>query len=482
MVASDDLARQIVARGEGNPLFLEELSRAALEHGGTLPDRTPATIEETIAARLGRLETRPRGILNLAAVIGREVPLSLLRQANDLPEPALDSALEALHRADFLYEVYRPGTEAAYVFKHALVQEVVYRRVAQGERRSLHRRILAAAERVHAERLEDHVETLAHHAVHGDVPDRAVRYLLQAGRKAAARAAIADAVKHFRIGLHLLQRLPESADRHRQELALQVLLGIAEATRQGFAAPEVGLIHKRAWELCGHVEAGPLLLGALGGLWQFYYFSGNFSASHDISEQHRSAVLSTGEMNRLCASYDALGYVSFRVGQIPAACEQLAKAMELYDTYPRPEGTSLTPLDLGVAAEGGLAMVLVVLGRAREARDHARNAIDRATRLVPSAGALSLAYAHACASRVHFLRREPALAASHAASTVEISETHGYAAWISIGQLELALARISEGDPEAGLALFVPALSRALAAGLQLDRPCQLAGLAEVHR
>lgn len=482
MVPSDDVARQIVARGEGNPLFLEELSRAALEHGGTLPDRTPATIEETIAARLGRLEARPREILNLAAVIGRDVSLRLLRQASDLSDPVLDRELEELHRADFLHEAYRPGGEAVYVFKHALLQEVTYRRVVQAERRALHRLILEAAERIHADRVGDHVETLAHHAVHGDVPDRAVGYLLQAGRKAVARAAMADAVKHFRIGLHLLQGLPESADRHRQELELQVSLGVAEATRQGFAAPEVGRIHQRARELCGHVEAGPLLLGALGGLWQFYYFSGNFAASHDLAEQHRSAVLRTGEMNRLCASYDALGYVSFRVGQIPAACEQLAKAMELYDTYPRPEGTALTPLDLGVAAEGGLAMVQSVLGRAGEARHHAQNAVDRATRLVPRAGALSLAYAHACASRVHFLGREPGLAASHAASTVEISEKHGYAAWIIIGQLELALARISEGDPEAGLVLLIPALSRALAAGLQLDRPCHLAGLAEVHR
>jgi DNA-binding NtrC family response regulator/tetratricopeptide (TPR) repeat protein len=482
MGASDDVARQIVARGEGNPLFLEELSRAALQHGGTLPDQAPATIEETIAARLGRLEARPREVLNLAAVIGRDVSLRLLRQASDLSDHVLDTELEELQRADFLHEAYRPGAEAVYMFKHALLQEVTYRRVAQAARRSLHRQILDAAEHVYADRFEDHVEALAHHAVHGDVPDRAVRYLLQAGRKAAARAAMADAVKHFRIGLHLLQGLPESADRHRQELELQVSLGVAEATRQGFAAPDVGRIHQRARELCGHVEAGPLLLGALGGLWQFYYYSGNFAASHDLAEQHRSAVLRTGEMNRLCGSYDALGYVSFRVGQLPTACEQLAKAMELYDTYPRPEGTSLTPLDLGVAAEGGLAMVLSVLGRAGDARHHARNAIDRAIRLVQRSGALSLAYAHACASRVHFLMREPALAASHAASTVEVSQKHGYALWIIIGQLELALARISGGDPEAGLALLIPALSKALALGLQLDRPCHLAGLAEVHR
>jgi adenylate cyclase len=156
--------------------------------------------------------------------------------------------------------------------------------------------------------------------------------------------------------------------------------------------------------------------------------------------------------------------------------------MELYDTYPRPEGTSLTPLDLGVAAEGGLAMVLSVLGRAEEARRHAQSAIDRATRLVPRAGALSLAYAHACASRVHFLGRQPARAAAHAAATVEIGQTHGYAAWVIIGQLELALARIADGDPEGGLALLVPALARARGAGLELDRPCHLVGLAEVHR
>ncbi|HKW90860.1 MAG TPA: AAA family ATPase, partial [Methylomirabilota bacterium] len=477
MVVSDDVARQIVARGEGNPLFLEELGRAALQRGGTLPDRVPATIEETIVARLGQLGPGRRAVLSLAAVIGRDVPLRLLRPASELADEALDRELEELHRADFIHPAHRPEADAACIFKHALLQEVTYQRVPLAERQALHRVILDVAERVYADRFDDHVEALAHHAVHADVPDRAVRHLLQAGRKAAARAATADAIKHFRIGLHLLETLPESPSRHRLELELQVSLGVAEATRQGFAAAEVGRIHRRARELCGLVEAGPLLLGALGGLWQFYYFSGNFSTSRDLAEQHRSAVLRTGEMNRLCASYDALGYVSFRVGQLATAREQLAQAMELYDTYPRPEGTSLTPLDLGVAAEGGLAMVLSVLARSEEARRHAQSALDRATGLVPRAGALSLAYAHACASRVFFLEREPERAAAHAAATVEIGQTNGYAAWIIIGQLDLALARITGGDAEAGLALLVPALARARAAGLELERPCHLLGL-----
>jgi predicted ATPase len=126
--------------------------------------------------------------------------------------------------------------------------------------------------------------------------------------------------------------------------------------------------------------------------------------------------------------------------------------------------------------------VLSVLGRAGKAHDHAQRAIDRATGLLQHSGALSLAYAHACASRVHILGREPALAVRHAASTIEISEKHGYAAWVITGQLDLALARISHGDPEAGIELLTPALAKSRAAGFELDRPWYLAGLAEAHR
>ncbi len=482
LIGSLTLARRILARGEGNPLFLEELSRGAMEGSGALPERVPATIEEAIAARLVRLAPRTRQILNVAAVVGREVPLRVLRYTAETADTALDEALEQLRRTEFVHDSREGGTEPGLVFNHALVHEVAYERVPAEERRAIHRRVLTAFETLYPDRLNERIESLAHHALHADESERAVRYLFRAGRKAVARSALMEGVRHFRSGLELLATQPESPERDRQELEFHVWLGISEASRRGFAAPEVGRIHRNARELCRRVEAGPLLLGALGGLWQFYYFGGDFRTAFDLAEQHRAAVLATGAMNRLCASYDALGYTAFHLGELAIARDHLRNAIALYDTYPRPEGTSLTPLNLGVAAAGGLAMVLCVLGHGDEALVHVADAIARGDRLAIGSEALSLAYAHTCTSRAYLLRREHPKAVEHALTAIEIGEKHGYVTPAIGGRLDLGLARIALGELDEGIKLVTSGLAHWRAAGFELDRSYWLTGLADGHR
>jgi tetratricopeptide (TPR) repeat protein len=422
-----------------------------------------------------------RRVLDVAAVIGREVPVGLLGRVAEIADAALADALGHLRRAEFVYERGEDGAEPGLVFRHQLVHEVAYERVAASERHAIHGRVLAVLEAAPAERLSERIESLAHHALHAGERERAVGYLLQAGRKAAGRSALPEAVGYLRHGLDVLGALPATAERDRQELELHVWLGISEASRRGFAAPEVGRIHRHARELCRRVEAGPLLLGALGGLWQFYYFGGDFAAARDLAEQHRKAVLASGATNRLCASHDALGYTALHVGELAPARDHLREAVALYDTHPRPPGTSLTPLDLGVAAAGGLAMVTCLLGETDEPLAHVADALARASRLLGSE-ALSLAYAHTCASRTFLLRREPERAAEHAGAAIAIGERHGYVAPVIAGELDLSMARIVLGDVRGGIELLTAGLARWRAAGFELDRPYWLAGLADGHR
>jgi class 3 adenylate cyclase/tetratricopeptide (TPR) repeat protein len=215
------LKQVLIDRTDGNPFFLEECVRTLVETRALTGERgayrvgrevqaiqMPATVQAVLAARIDRLPTEARRLLQAAAVIGMDVPLNLLHAIMEVPEEALRRGLAHLQAAEFLYEVSLFPT-VEYTFKHALTQDVAYGTLLQERRRQLHARIVAAIEHLHADRLAEHVERLAHHALRGEVWDKAVTYLRQAGAKAAARAANPEAVMLFEQALVAVQHLPE---------------------------------------------------------------------------------------------------------------------------------------------------------------------------------------------------------------------------------------------------------------------------------
>ena len=149
-------------------------------------------------------------LLQTAAVIGTEVPLPLLQAIAELPEAALHRGLAHLQAAEFLYET-RLFPEHDYTFKHALTHEVAYGSLLQERRRVLHARIVEALEALAGERVAEQVERLAHHALRGEVWDKALTYCRQAGEKAMARSAYREAVGYFEQALGALAHLPEHA-------------------------------------------------------------------------------------------------------------------------------------------------------------------------------------------------------------------------------------------------------------------------------
>ena len=217
------LQRLLIARTEGNPFFLEESVRALVETGvlvgapgayrlaQALPTiQVPATVQAVLAARIDRLPPEEKRLLQTAAVIGTEVPLPLLQAIAELPEAALHGGLAHLQAAEFLYET-RLFPEHEYTFKHALTHEVAYSSVLQERRRVLHARIVEALEALAGERVAEQVERLAHHALRGEVWDKALAYCRQAGEKAMARSAHREAVGYFEQALSALPHLPETA-------------------------------------------------------------------------------------------------------------------------------------------------------------------------------------------------------------------------------------------------------------------------------
>jgi class 3 adenylate cyclase/tetratricopeptide (TPR) repeat protein len=230
------LRRLLIERTEGNPFFLEESVRALVETSVLVGERgayrlaqrvestrVPATVQAVLAARIDRLPPEDKRLLQAAAVIGKDVPYPLLESLADLPETAVRQGLMRLQAAEFLYET-SVFPELEYTFKHALTHEVAYGSLLQERRRTLHAQIVQVIEVLYADRVSEHVERLAHHAVRGEVWDQAVVYLRQAGMKAIARAAHREAVGYLEQALSALEHLPHSRDTIAQAVDLRCVL------------------------------------------------------------------------------------------------------------------------------------------------------------------------------------------------------------------------------------------------------------------
>ena len=220
----------------GNPFFLEETVRTLVEtqaldgpRGGyrlTQPVQAiqiPPTVQAVLAARIDRLAPEDKRLLQTASVIGKDVPFALLQAIAETDEPAVRAGLARLQAAEFLYEV-QLSREAEYTFKHALTHEVTYGGLLQERRRELHARIVDAIETLHRDRLGEQIERLAHHALRGELREKAVHYLRQAGLKAAARSALPDARAWFEQALGVLEALPESPSTLEQAFEIRLEL------------------------------------------------------------------------------------------------------------------------------------------------------------------------------------------------------------------------------------------------------------------
>jgi len=220
----------------GNPFFLEETVRTLVETQALAGKRgqyrltqsvqaiqVPPTVQAMLAARIDRLPPEDKRLLQVASIVGKDVPFALLRAIADLPDDALDGGLSRLQTAEFLYEtgLY---PELEYSFKHALTHDVTYSGLLQERRRELHARIVDAIEALYRDRLVGEIERLAHHALRGELREKAVDYLRQAGLKAAVRSAPQDARVSFEQALEVLRALPESQSTLEQAFEIRLEL------------------------------------------------------------------------------------------------------------------------------------------------------------------------------------------------------------------------------------------------------------------
>jgi class 3 adenylate cyclase/tetratricopeptide (TPR) repeat protein len=295
------LTQLLIARTEGNPFFLEESVRTLVETGVLVGEhgayclaqaiptiQVPATVQAVLAARIDRLPPEEKRLLQTAAVIGTEVPLPLLQAIAELPEDAVQRGLAHLQAAEFVYET-RLFPEHEYTFKHALTHEVAYSGLLQERRRVLHAHIVEALEMLAGDRRAEHVERLAHHALRGEVWDKAVAFNRQAGSRAVTRSAYREAVAYFEQALAALENLPERHDTLEQAIDLRcdlrnALLPLAEYARI--------LDHLHAAEALAERLGDPQRLGQIARL-LCYSFSVMGEHDNAIAAGQRALTLAT---------------------------------------------------------------------------------------------------------------------------------------------------------------------------------------------
>ena len=327
------LKQRILAQTGGNPFFMEEVVQTLVEervlvgehgqyHLAKAPTalHIPPTVQGVLAARIDRLATEDKELLQTLAVIGTTFSLRLLTLVVEQPEEALYQGLSHLQTAEFLYE--QPAfPDPEYTFKHALTHDVAYSSLLMERRKMLHERTAQVLEALYGDRLEEYYSTLAHHYSHSDNTEKAVIYLQHAGQQAAQRSAYVEALVHLNQGLELLTALPDTPERVQQELTFATALGTALMATKGWAAPEVGAAYTRARVLGQRVGDTLQLFPVLWGLHGFYVVRAEYQAAREIGEQFLDLAQHRQDPVFLAEAHFTLGNCLFQLAEFVPACE-----------------------------------------------------------------------------------------------------------------------------------------------------------------
>jgi predicted ATPase len=276
-----EVTTQIVAKTDGVPLFVEELTKAVLEGGllvtgpqgwrldGPLPPfAIPATLQDSLAARLDRLAP-VKEIAQIGAAIGREFSYPLLRAVAGRDEPALRAALAQLEEAELLFRSGAPP-DARYTFKHALVQDTAYETLLRSRRQILHRQIADALRGEFPAVAAAEPELVAHHLTQAGLDEPAIEWWGKAGDQALLGSAFKEAVAHLGKAIELADKLAAAAPSTASgsnRLHLQTSLGNALMWAKGYQAPEARAAFARARELASREEDASERFSAYHGLW-----------------------------------------------------------------------------------------------------------------------------------------------------------------------------------------------------------------------
>ncbi|MDB5612222.1 MAG: adenylate cyclase [Bradyrhizobium sp.] len=435
----EEVMDQILARTDGVPLFVEELTKTVLETGllqerddqyvlnRPLPSMAiPTTLHASLMARLDRLAS-VREVAQIGAVVGREFSYELLNTVAGLPGEKLEEALGQLVRSELIFcrgEV----PQAVYTFKHALVRDAAYSGLLKSRRAALHATIADAFEQRFPEIVEAQPETLAHHLTEAGLFEKALGYWLRAGKKAAMRSANLEAIAHAQRGIEVSGHLAEGARKDRVELDFQLALGPCLIATQGPASNKAMATFARARELCERLGDPPEQLQVMFWLTTASVIRGELPLAQETIAALLHLAEARGDRPALLNAMRGQAMIRLFMGRLTAAREVIERAVEAFDASSEEDRLAARAAgqDAGVADLALMSWALWLLG-------HADTAITRMAAALARADAISHPHsqAYACyyASILHALRGELSTAQGHAERCLTLSEEHGFRQW-----------------------------------------------------
>ena len=471
---------RILARTDGVPLFVEELTRMLLEAGEPDAGRQselaiPETLHDSLTARLDRLAP-VKPVAQVAAVIGREFDHALLAGAADLRDDELRGALDRLIAAGLIFRrADLPG--AGYSFKHALVRDAAYAGLVRARRQQLHARIAALVEERFPHLTASRPEMLAHHWSEAGSAEKATAYRLRAGMRALGRSATKEAVAQLAAGIAMLEQMPPGPARQRRELDLQIAYGAALVGARGPAATEPAAAYGRARELCALSGERQPLTQVLFGLW----------ASHNVRDELDAAQAVATELLDLAEQGHGgparvlgcrtLGTTALLRGDLAASRARLDELLALG----RPAAGAPDfpyPYDPWLTGQGYLSVTMLLLGHPGQALAHS----DRSLLGAREAGHHhTLALVLFCRCVLAQLCRDQEELELQTTALQAVSAERGFAFWSAAAEVFRGWLLSQAGNRQDGIARLRAGLDAYRAADARAYVAYMLGLLAEAH-
>ena len=477
---------QIIEKADGVPLFIEELtsstlsapiqSRGAIERT-TQPAslRVPETLSDALMERLDRVEPSRR-VAQIAAVIGREFSCELLSATSQIDEDEMRSALSLLQQADIIYRV--GISPVRFAFKHVLLRDAIYDSLLKSKRQQIHAGIATILERDFKEVTENEPEVLAYHYQEAGNHQLAIRCWFESGRRALAHSANIEAIANFRKALQLLNALPETPERAKHEIDIQLALGIPLIAVQGYASPETREAFSRACTLCRRLGNIPEYFQALFGLWGHSWMSGQNVEALRMADEFLSLSRASSDSVLAMVAHRVMGSTLLTVGDFQSSRNHFEETIRLstgeeerplYNLYmvePRAASLLLLSWDLWFLGypDRSLARVLEALALG-QSLSHP----------------YTVAFAHYMTSVVHLLRGDAVHALESAQRSFEMSQEQRFSLYsilsrISRGKAIGELGRLGEAQAEIAMGI-----DEARRRGVAFMLPMMDSWLAEVY-
>ena len=473
---------EIVERTDGVPLFLEELTKAVLENTavGTIPatsSTVPATLQASLMARLDRLGPLAKEIAQIGAAIGREFSYELLTAAAQRTDAELREGLRRLVDAGLVFQRGTPP-EAAFLFKHALVQDTAYSMLLRGPRQALHARIAKALETQSPELMGSQPELFAQHYEKAGLVEKSVDYWAKAGHRSAARSAIAEAAAQFQKALDQLALLLDNRERQRQELEYCSALGAALRFVKGQAAPETGQAYARARELWEQLGYPTEYFHIPYGQSRYHVYRGELDVALRLDKDLLRVSRQRNDSRGLVLAHQSCGTGYALRGRFALSRSLLETVLSLYDPQSHHSLGPQTGSHPYVVAEAFLGIVLICLGFSDQALVRSNAAIAEARRLAHSPTLASALMIEAI--RLSIGGNNGGLDEC-ANELVAVAADQGFPQWRAFGTIYRGWVKAKNGDVVEGISLLRSGLAAYRANGAELWMPDHTVLLARAY-